>query len=529
MRIGDGTACCSSIVQILLGSSALLTYQIRLFFKKSENFHKPDAEHQAQYQSHIDADCHGTDGPLQIVHSLEYGAAHQHWHATLHKLGIQTNYSHSSGSNVGVWTSVGGVDPKTRERSYSATAYYRPNCERPNLVLLTEATVKEVVLEHEEGEWFAKGVRFVHGGEEHIVRTDGEVIICAGSVQSPQLLELSGIGDPHILKAAGINVKVNNPNVGENLQDHMSECLNILHIPELTYPKVTAMIYEINPSITTPEDLRTDPILAEAADRTYTTSQSGPRTILPSSIAYLPCRHIIPPSELSVLTSPEFLQSGTNATLRDRILSRRLQSEKALGQIEYIFDVTNFSPYFTPVPGKKYGTMLQILQYPFSKGAIHIRAMRDGKTTTSDDPPVIDPMYYAGPGGEVDFRMMVAAQKFADKICSTKPLSDIIVSRVFPAASPDNSGADEGNFADWVRDTTITDWHPVGTCAMGGKGAQDGFVVDARLKVYGVRGLRVVDASIIPLQISAHPQATVYAIGEKGASMILEDWTNRAV
>jgi len=459
---------------------------------------------------------------------LDYGAAHQYWHATLHKLGTQTNHSHSSGSNVGVWTSVAGVDPETRERSYSATAYYRPNRERPNLALLTEAIVREVILENEGAEWVAKGVKFVHGGEEHVVRAEGEVIVCAGSVQSPQLLELSGIGDPNILEAAGINVNVTNPNVGENLQDHMSECLNPLHVAVLTYSKVTAMIYEIDPSIATPADLRTDPILAEAADRTYATSQSGPRTVLPSSIAYLPFRHFILPSELSALTSPEFFQFGPNTTLRDRILSRRLQSEKALGQIEYIFDVTNFSPYFTPLPGKKYGTMLQILQYPFSKGSIHVPAMRDGKATTSDEPPVIDPKYYAGPGGQVDFRMMVAAQKFADKMCSTSPLSDIIVSRVFPAPSQDPDGK-EGDFTDWVRDSTITDWHPVGTCAMGGKGAQDGFVVDGRLRVYGVRGLRVVDASIMPLQLSAHPQATVYAIGEKGASMILEDWKNRAV
>lgn len=76
---------------------------------------------------------------------------------------------------------------------------------------------------------------------------------------------------------------------------------------------------------------------------------------------------------------------------------------------------------------------------------------------------------------------------------------------------------------EWVVNTTITDWHPVGTCAMGGHRGMEGGVVDKRLRVYGVRGLRVVDASIMPLQISGHLQATVYAIAEKGAAMILED------
>ncbi len=114
------------------------------------------------------------------------------------------------------------MTPEKRERSYSATAYYRPSSGRKNLHLLTGAFVQEVVLEKEGQEWVAKGVRFTHDGEEHTVRTEGEVVICAGSVQSPQLLELSGIGNPKILEAAGIDVKLDNIAVGENLQDHMS-------------------------------------------------------------------------------------------------------------------------------------------------------------------------------------------------------------------------------------------------------------------------------------------------------------------
>ena len=114
------------------------------------------------------------------------------------------------------------MTPDKRERSYSATAYYKPSSGRKNLHLLTEAFVQEVILEEEDGQWTAKGVRFMHGGEEYSVSTEGEIIICAGSVQSPQLLELSGIGNPEILKAAGIDVKVDNPAVGENLQEHMS-------------------------------------------------------------------------------------------------------------------------------------------------------------------------------------------------------------------------------------------------------------------------------------------------------------------
>ena len=300
------------------------------------------------------------------------------------------------------------------------------------------------------------------------------------------------------------------------------------------------MIYEIDPSIPTPEALRADPALAKAADDEYTATQSGIRTAVGYSAAYVPMSHYTSPSELSALVSklPNTTSSASTARQRDQILAQRFSdSKRARGQIEFLFDVSNFSPFFKSQPGKRYGTMMQMLQYPFSVGSIHIppaaASFSGGRqSTTSDDKPVIDPRYYIGPGGHVDFLSMVAAQKFGHKICSTPPMADMIVKRVFPPAptpagnSNGHGGStdDDEDFSAWVRDTTMTDWHPVGTCAMGGSGGKADGVVDGRLRVYGVKRLRVVDASVMPLQISAHLQATVYAIGEKGASMVLDDW-----
>ena len=287
------------------------------------------------------------------------------------------------------------------------------------------------------------------------------------------------------------------------------------------------MIFEISPSIVTPEDLRADPKMAEAADKEYALSHSGPRTAIPSSVAYLPFSYFVPHEELSSLGNSLLSQSTPKSKPSDRILVDRLLADKNLGQIEWNFDVSNYSPYFKSLPGKKYATMLQMLQYPFSKGSIHIPPthQKSGSKATAADKPVIDPRYFAGRGGEVDFKMVLASQAYADKICSTAPLSDIIVQRVYPPPSdPTDPNYD---FADWVRDSTITDWHPVGTCAMGGKRKEDGYVLDARLRVYGTKGLRVCDASVMPLHISAHPQATVYAIGEKGAAILAEDWQGR--
>lgn len=195
----------------------------RPFFKKSENFHVPSTDHQDEHQSYHDQTYHGTGGPLDTTYSATYGASHRHWHKTMLKLGVNTNRSHFSGSNIGCWTSITGVSPGKRERCYSTTAYYKPNAGRSNLVVLTEALIQEIQLEKEGNEWAARKVRFEYGGKEHIVDVSGEVVLCAGSVQSPQILELSGIGRRDVLEAAGIEVKVENTNVGENLQEHMSK------------------------------------------------------------------------------------------------------------------------------------------------------------------------------------------------------------------------------------------------------------------------------------------------------------------
>lgn len=113
------------------------------------------------------------------------------------------------------------MDTRATTRSYS-TSYYSADSPPSNLHILTEASAQEVVLSQDAGGWTATGVRFTHQGREFTVSASREVVLSAGTIQSPQLLELSGIGKPDVLAAAGIPVKVNSPMVGENLQDHLS-------------------------------------------------------------------------------------------------------------------------------------------------------------------------------------------------------------------------------------------------------------------------------------------------------------------
>lgn len=483
------------------------------FFKKTETLHQSTAEHQSQHQSHYAAEYHGTDGPIPSVYSKDYSKPHQYWHATLNKLGLDTNRSHFSGSNLGPFTTLTSVDPTTRMRASSATAYYLPNAQRKNLHVLTDATVERIEIENRNGEWVATSADFTCGRERFVAKVSREVIVCAGSVQSPQLLELSGIGNPDILQAGGIHVKVANSNVGENLQEHM----------------MTAMIYELDSTFTGPDELRADPDLAKAAQEAYNTTKSGIYAMLPCALSYASLSQVIPTPKLQDILAHVL----PSATQRDEVLNKQF-SNPTRGQIEYLFDVGNWSPYFQSQPGKIYGTMLMMLQLPLSKGSIHIPTTTSSSPPSVDQKPIINPKYFQGVGGETDFSIMSDAQNFADKICRTKPLSSIIQKRVFPpesepiphtdpTTSPTSDNKEEEDFSPWVRNTTITDWHPIGTCAMGGHSGIAGGVVDDRLRVYGVKGLRVADASIMPLHICSHPQATIYAIGEKAASMILED------
>ena len=200
--------------------------QYRPFFKKSESFHEPSQTTQKETPVSLHDGVIGRSGPVQVSYPREFTASHKLWHRTMNSLGVESNNNHLAGSNIGCWTSVVSVDPRNVTRSYAATAYYKPVSSRSNLFLLTAAEVHEILLARDgngPSPWKAEGVRFSHGRVEFSAFACREVILSAGSVQSPQILELSGVGGSGVLSAARVVVKIDNPNVGENLQDHLSK------------------------------------------------------------------------------------------------------------------------------------------------------------------------------------------------------------------------------------------------------------------------------------------------------------------
>ncbi|PHH84254.1 hypothetical protein CDD83_2243 [Cordyceps sp. RAO-2017] len=470
----------------------------------SETFHPPNEAVGRQCDVSHDPRLFGSSGPIHVSYATDYSPSHRLWHRTLNALGIDTNPAHVGESNVGVWTNVNAVDPQTASRSYS-TSY----CASPpaNLYILAEAVVQEITLVRDGGRHRATGVRFSCHGREYAVTASHEVILSAGAVNSPQILELSGIGHPDVLSRAGVPVKVASPKVGENLQDHL----------------MLAIIFEVDPNLDNPDKLKQEKSAADAAMDRYLRDRKGPLTVLPCSIAYIPFNHFVGGEALAAMYSAAGRLAVHEANKR-RVMQRRLDGKAKLGQVEYIFDLGNWNSGFQGEDGKQYGTMLQVLQYPFSVGSVHIRPKAGGRAT-ADDRPAIDPGYYGGAHGRLDLQAMKLGMGFAGRIAAREPLASIIRRPAWPPAS---TLADDGRLQEWIVQNTATDWHPVGTCGMGGRAGIRGGVVDERLRVYGVGGLRVVDASVMPLQISAHLQATVYAIAEKAAQMIVEDLVDEA-
>ncbi|KAI5918078.1 putative GMC oxidoreductase [Camillea tinctor] len=418
----------------------------------------------------------------------------------------------TSGEAVGAFSLLSSSDPVTGEKNHAATAYYNPVKHRENLHTLTDATVDKVLFGDGHLVDTAVGVRYHSKTGMKTVSARKEVILAAGTLQSPKLLELSGIGNPDLLKRLDIEVVKEMTGVGENLQDHM-----------LCY-----LCFEAVDGLET-----LDPIYrgeSDAINQAMEDFEDGAGLLTSSGVlssAYMPVIEHVAGHSWDVLRSvleehrPSTGAQPSPAETRDAAIYEI--AEKALfdpnqpsasylalvGQMPGLPNpITKRHP--PPEPGS-YITLSTIFTNPLSRGHVHIKAR------SVFEPPVIDPRYFTSP---IDVEVFTQHMVYLHNLPKLPPLSSLFKQPLKPYKNQPRFN----NFYTamrYIQTSAISMWHLVGTCSM--LPEDKAGVVDTRLRVYGVRNLRVVDASVIPVLPPGHPQSTVYALAERAADIIKED------
>lgn len=432
----------------------------------------------------------GDKGPVQAVINRVIPDQQKTWIPTMNKLGIKTNLESLGGNPLGVMYQPSSIDPKTYTRSYSANAY--STIYGHNLQILTDTIVDKVTLVKKGKQQVATGVVLQDGTQ---INARQEVIISAGSVQSPGLLERSGVGKKSVLSAVGVKQIIDLPGVGENLQDH----LRIMSS------------YQLKPEFTSFDILRSNPVVAAQQLALWVLGKLSLYDYTGSAYTFTTWKQAIGSDKnLLALAKKAVGKDGSKVDKK----KLEFMKDSSIPQLEVIFSdgytgVKGYPASTSTLFGKGFFTLIAVVMHPLSRGSIHINSVDPAAK------PVIDPNYF---GNDHDLEAVVQAVKYSRKIATTEPMRSVWENEYEP-------GMDEVQTDDqrreYAKKTALSIFHPSGTCSMLPKA--DGGVVDPKLKVYGTSNLRVVDASIMPLLISAHIQTAVYGIAEIAAELIIRD------
>ncbi|PVH94397.1 GMC oxidoreductase [Periconia macrospinosa] len=427
------------------------------------------------------------------------------WTSTFENLGVRLTAPPFSGKSVGAFVCPTTIDSNSKTRSSSASSYWNSAKNRENLTSITSATVKKIVLEYQNGTQTATGVEYIREGIELTLKARREVIVSAGALNSPKILELSGIGDPTVLKNAGIPLLVENKFVGANLQDHV----------------LCGITFEASDGVLTGDEfVRGNMEVIAAAQKQYIETQSGPfATSALMQFAYLPTMDFKHDKEAlsKILTSLQ--NTRTNHPL-DNIRAQHLSDLLTEGQEGTAQFFTALSQFYMPgedslsgfVPHPQPGnfvTPLVALSHPLSTGHVHIAS------SDYTQPPIVDHNYLSNP---IDLELHARHVRYIEEIARTHPFAEIIKPngrRLDPIAYLDGSLEKAKAY---VKAASDTNYHSVGTLAMAPR--EKGGVVNARFQVYGVSNLRVVDASVFPLIPQSNTQSLVYVVAERAADLI---------
>ncbi|KAK0615248.1 hypothetical protein B0T17DRAFT_511026 [Bombardia bombarda] len=442
----------------------------------------------------------GSSGPIKTAINRYIPPQQGSWIPTMNSLNISHNLESLGGNPLGVMYQPSNIDSLPWNRSYSANGYLP--LARSNLKILTNTRVAKVNLQRPSpgsSTYKAAGVTLQDGT---VIAARAEVILSAGSIQSPGLLELSGIGQPSILSAANITTLISLPGVGENLQDHIRVMTS----------------FQLAANYTSFDQLRINTTFRAAQLALRTANQLSMFDYTGSAYSFMTWAHVSASlsTTLSALARSLFSSSTTSSpppAVKQKLAW--LLSDPAVPQLEVIFSdgytgVRGYPPTASPLFGNSYFTLISAIMHPFSRGSVHITSANIGTQ------PAINPNYLSN---EYDVQAAIAAVRYARRIASTAPMRDIWAAEYEPGAGVDDS---EAALRDYVLSTALSIYHPAGTCAMLPR--KDGGVVSSGLVVYGTGNLRVVDASVLPVLVSGHLQTAVYGIAERAGEMVVEDW-----
>ncbi|KAI1661826.1 putative GMC oxidoreductase [Daldinia decipiens] len=441
------------------------------YFKQVEQFSPPTTVQQAAGAT-FNAEYHGKDGlvktgfPFRLLNGSFHELAQQAWESLGYPLNLDVNGGETRGFDV--WPQTLDRDANIREDA--ARAFYYPIEQRPNLKII-KGTVTKVTWANsltDGNALLADGVEYLDPtGQTVVINAAKDVVLSAGSLRSPLILERSGVGNPNILKEHGIETKINLPGVGENLQDQ---------------PNV-ALEYTSNINLT-----------GTIPYATFATAQDlfGKQT---SVVA-----------EATSTKLSEWAQKVSD--INNRAIDAHQLEEIFRIQHNLIFkDYVTIAETLTSASGNILISAFWPL-LPFSRGNVHLRS-----TEASD--PAIDPEYFL-----IDFDLTVQTElgRLSQNLWYTDPIGDVVTGNLVPGDEALPRNATDAQWATFIASTVTPNHHPVGSASMMSR--ELGGVVDPKFKVYGTSNVRVVDASVLPMQISGHLTATLYAISERAAEFI---------
>jgi choline dehydrogenase len=394
----------------------------------------------------------GDEGEMAVEHYRTVLPLTDHFVAAAQQAGIPLTDDYNGKRHEGVGYSQN--NRRRRFRESTAKVFLKPALARENLRVETNVLATKLLFDGKR----CVGVEFRRDGETMIAKAKREVIIAAGAVGSPHLLQISGIGDPAHLQSIGVDVVAASPNVGRNLIDHLS-----------------ALVVHRVQGATSVNQLVRGPRLIFEAMR-YTLTGRGAFTFgVTTAIAFVKSREGLETPDLQLSFTP---------MSRDPTIHQFDELEREPG-----------------------AAIAVCVAQPESRGEIR------AKSKDPAEHPAIRPNALSAPR---DMDAMISGIRIARQIFASPAWTKYSVNELRPGAQLET----DESLRDYVRQHVGTVFHPVGTCRMGG---DETSVVDARLRVRGVTGLRVIDASIMPNVTTGNTNAPTIMIGEKGAAMIRED------